>query len=281
MPERPDLEYVVPILRGELVRCVLGAPRVRKPVVLRAMAGELTGEVRSVERRGHTVVFGLGTMEMIVSPMLAGRFQLVPVGTKDSADLALAWPLTPRSGDQPRELRYRDDVQMGKVYLTKPGVLPPGLPTVGVDVLSLAFTVPVLAAVCKSRREQVKIVLMDKSALDAMGNAYADEVLWHAGIHPKIPASKLTAEQVRALHGAIVEVLTHARDEIARRAPPLDEKLRDFLHVRGREGPCDRCGTGLRTLGVRGHDAYYCPKCQSEGGKVGIVDWNRLPGSIK
>ena len=202
--------------------------------------------------------------------MLAGRFQLVPPGTKDPADLALAWPV------DGLELRYRDDVQMGKVYLTPVGVLPVGVPAVGVDVLGPDFTVEVLTRILGKRREMIKVVLMEKAALDAMGNAYADEVLWYAGVHPRIPACKLTPAQVAGLHAAIVTVLGHARDEIRRRAPPLDEKLRDFLHVRGRIGPCDRCGTKLRTLGVHGHDAYFCPQCQSEGAKVGIVDWKNV-----
>ena len=276
MPERPDLEYVVPRLRAALVGRELGPPRVRKPVVLRALASELTGRVSDVARRGHTVVITLEPdVEIVISPMLAGRFLLVPVGTRDSADLAVAWPL---SGER-EELRYRDDVQMGKIYLTPRGVLPQGVPAVGVDALSPEFDVPRLTALLAKRREQIKVVLMDKSALDALGNAYGDEVLWEAQIHPKIAACRLTATQIEALHSAIVQVLTHARDEIARRAPPLDEKLRDFLHVRGRVGPCDRCGTRLRTLGVHGHDAYYCPQCQSETGGVvrkGIVDWKKL-----
>lgn len=274
MPERPDLEYVVPILRDALVGRVLGTPRVRKPVVLRALAADLVGRVHGVERRGHTVVLGVGDRELIVSPMLAGRFQLAPPGAKDPADLALAWPVTGSTATAV-ELRYRDDVQMGKVYWVARGELPTGVPAVGVDVLGPAFTVPVLAAILRPRREQVKLALMDKSALDAMGNAYADEVLWHAGVHPKQTACTLSPAQVAALHAAIVEVLGYARDEIRRRAPPLDEKVRDFLHVRGKVGPCDRCGTKLRTLGVRGHDAYFCPQCQSEGAKVGIVDWRK------
>ncbi len=270
MPERPDLEYVVPKLREALTGQVLGVPRVRKPVVLRAMATDLVGRIDAVERRGHTVILGLGTQEIIVSPMLAGRFQIVPPGTKDPASLAIAWPC----GDH--ELRYLDDVSMGKVYLTPKGMLPAGVTSVGVDVLSEAFTLPVLMAILKVRRDQIKIVLMDKSKLDAMGNAYADEVLWHAGFHPKIPAYKLGSAQVSALHQAIVQVLTHARDEIAQRQPPLEEKVRDFLHVRGKVGPCHRCGVKLRVLGVRGHDAYFCPQCQSEGAKVGVVDWGKL-----
>jgi len=256
---------------------VLGTPRVRKPVVLRALAADLVGPVHAVERRGHTVVLGIGDRELIISPMLAGRFQLVAPVARDPADLALAWTVTGSAGE-PVELRYRDDVQMGKVYWVPRGELPTGVPPVGVDVLGPAFTVQALAAILRPRREQVKVVLMDKSARDAMGNAYADEVLWHAGVHPKLPGCKLTQAQVVSLHAAVVEVLGHARDEIRRRAPPLDEKLRDFLHVRGKVGPCDRCGTKLRTLGVRGHDAYFCPQCQSEGAKVGIVDWRKAPG---
>ena len=221
-------------------------------------------------------MLSIADRELIVSPMLAGRFQLVPPGAKDPADLALAWPVT-GGGGEPAELRYRDDVQMGKVYWVARGELPAGVPPVGLDVLGPAFTIPALSAILKPRREQVKIVLMDKSVLDAMGNAYADEVLWEAGVHPKLPAYKLTLPQVASLHAAIIQVLGHARDEIRRRAPPLDEKLRDFLHVRGKVGPCDRCGTKLRTLGVRGHDAYFCPQCQSEGAKVGIVDWRKTP----
>lgn len=275
MPERPDLEYVVPILREALVGRALGAPRVRKPVVLRAMAADLMGSVRSVERRGHSVVFGLGDVEILVSPMLAGRFQLLPAEVRDPADLAVAWPVHPPAEGW-SELRYRDDVQMGKIYLTPVGVLPHGVLPVGVDVLGPDFSPERLAAICAKRREQVKVVLMDKTVLDAMGNAYADEVLWHAGIHPKIPACKLAPLQILALHQAIVAVLSFASAEIARRSPPLDEKARDFLHVRGRVGPCDRCGTRLRTLGVRGHDAYFCPTCQSEGAKKGIVDWRKV-----
>ncbi|MEZ4405108.1 MAG: zinc finger domain-containing protein [Polyangiales bacterium] len=76
---------------------------------------------------------------------------------------------------------------------------------------------------------------------------------------------------------AIVAVLTDARDEIARREPPLDEKVRDFLKVRGRAGqPCARCGATIRSAGVHGHDAEFCPECQPDEGATAIVDWRKL-----
>jgi formamidopyrimidine-DNA glycosylase len=280
MPERPDLEYVVPILARELTGRTIANAEVRNPTVMRVaiegtaadlLAGTVIG---SVTRRAHMVVFDLGSdVLMVVSPMLAGKFQLVEPKARRRKDTALVLTL-----DDGRQLRYRDDVQMGKVYLVKPertDVIA-GYSPIGVDVLSKAFTLDVFAALAKKRRDQVKLFLMDKRELDAMGNAYADEVLWHARVHPKIRGRELSAEQVARLHAAIIEVLTDARTEVASREAALDVKIRDFLKVRNRKGePCPRCGTKIRAAGVRGHDAFFCPECQPDSKGRGFVDWRR------
>lgn len=269
MPERPDLDYVVPILQRELAGHSIVGMRVRKPVVLRCPS-DLRGTIHSVRRLAHCVLFDLGESTLAVSPMLAGRFQMEG---KDTADLAVAWTL-----EDGRTLRYRDDVQMGKVYLLAPGAAIPGLEKVGIDVLSPEFTRERFRALCSRRREQVKVFLMDKSALDALGNAYADEALWEARCHPKRRVGELSPGEVDALHDAIVTVLNDACRTIRERAPPLPDKIRDFLHVRGRKGEkCDRCGTTLRTTGVHGHDAYFCPQCQPDVKGRGIVDWRKIP----
>ncbi len=270
MPERPDLDYVVPLLDATLRGRRIVGMRVRKPVVLRCPS-TLEGEIRGVTRLAHCVVFDLGDRVLAVSPMLAGRFQ---IDGKETADLAVAWKL-----DDGRELRYRDDVQMGKVYLLPAGGRPPGLEQVGIDVLSPAFTLAHFRALAGTRRDQDKVFLMDKSVLDAMGNAYADEVMWEARIHPKRMVRELSPEEVDRLHDAIVVVLDHAGRVIRERKPPLEEKLRDFLHVRGRKNqPCDRCGTTLRTTGVHGHDAFLCPTCQPDVKGRAFVDWRKIPG---
>ena len=280
MPERPDLEYVVPILAKQLAGRSITSMRVKKPVVLRIavegkpeelLAGKRFGEV---ERRAHFVRFDLGELELVVSPMLAGRFLLAPAKDKSPGDLAVAWGL-----DDGRELRYRDDVQMGKVYVIRRGDWDqvPGLATIGVDVLGKGFTREAFRKIAAKRRDQLKVFLMDKTALDAMGNAYADEVLWEAKLHPKTFVKALAPEEVDRLHGAIVKVIGEATRTIARRKPALDEKLRDFLKVRGRHGePCPRCGATLRSAGVHGHDAEFCPECQPATRRSGIVDW-KLP----
>jgi len=277
MPERPDLEYVVPILAKELKGKTITAVRIKKPVVLRvAVEGKLEDLVVGkrfgmVVRRAHFVVFPLPPYELVVAPMLAGRFALAEIGGKGVGDLALAFEL-----DDGRELRYRDDVQMGKVYLLPKGRwdVVPGLAKIGADVLAPTFTRDAFRAVARKRRDQAKIFLMDKSALDAMGNAYADEVLWEAQIHPKTFVKTLSDKEIDRLHDAIVKVLGEAREVIATRKPALDEKLRDFLKVRGRHGEaCPRCGTTIRAAGVHGHDADFCPQCQPATRKSGIVSW--------
>jgi formamidopyrimidine-DNA glycosylase len=287
MAERPDLEYLVPALARALAGQTVTAVRVRKPVVMRvAVPGgaelALVGRRFSgVFRRGHFVRFEFepgAAIELVVSPMLAGRFVVVEAAAKVSADTAVVFAL-----EDGRELRYRDDVQMGKVYVVPRGAWDqvPGLATVGVDVLDpKRFTLAAFRALARGRRDQVRVFLMDKSALDAMGNAYADEVLWEARLHPKRRVGSLEPDELERLHAAIATVLDGARRTIAARAPALDVKLRDFLKVRGRAGtPCARCGTTLRTAGVHGHDTDFCPACQPDVAGTGLVDWRKIPAS--
>lgn len=287
MPERPDLEYVVPILDRETRGLTINAVAVRKPVVLRVTVPGMPDEllighrIESVTRRAHFVLFKLGgkpALEIAINPMLAGRFALDPAGSRARADVAVALSLS-----DGRVLRYRDDVQMGKFYVLAKGAWSkaPGLEKIGVDVLDDgAFPLEKLRELARQRRDQVKVFLMDKSAIDAFGNAYADEVLWQARIHPKTMARRLTDDELNRLHVAIVGVLRNASETIRQRQPALDEKLRDFLNVRGRAGePCPRCGAKLRRARVRADDSIFCPQCQPDSRGTSIVDWRKLGGS--
>jgi len=286
MAERPDLDYALPILRTALVGRRVERVGLRNPIVLRiASAGlaldQIVGRtISAVERRLQSIVITLGTASDAVSlqfvPMLAGRFALRAPGDRLLADTALELGL-----DVGSELRYRDDAQMGKVYVVRAGDLGkvPGFATLGVDVLDdAAFTREVFGALVKGRREQVRVFLMDKAALDSLGNAYADEVLWEAGLHPKTPANRLDSDAIVRLHAAIPKVLRDAVAQLERRRPALDVKLRDFLAVRNKHGqPCVRCGTTIRRAGVRGHDTFFCPTCQPDVSGRGLVDWRKLP----
>jgi len=274
MPELPDLLHIQTRLRERLLGRTVSGERVRDPVVLRfAVRGNLSlllgRHLVDLVRHAHFLVFRFEGLDLAVNPMLAGRFKLAAPGDKDEASLVFALGF----GDV--ELRYLDDKKMGKAYLIASGdwKAAPGMKAGGVDILSRQFTRERFVSLLKHRRDQVRVFLLDKTALDSLGNAYADEVLYEAGIHPKTWCRSITHEQAVRLHDAIVSVMTAAVAEVAQRNEPVEVKVRDFLKVRLKE-VCPRCGSKIRTAGVRGMDAYFCPKCQPAT-REGLVDWNR------
>ena len=122
---------------------------------------------------------------------------------------------------------------------------------------------------------------MDKRALASIGNAYADEILFAARIHPKTFCGKLQPAEVDALYEAIGRVLREAIAEIRRRNEPPEIKVRDFLKVRGRDGkPCLVCGTTIRAVRVGDGDACFCPQCQPETRKL-FVSWSNLSNQVR
>jgi formamidopyrimidine-DNA glycosylase len=287
VPELPDLVHVAaklqPVIGG---RRIVGA-RTGDPLVLRLMVTEpfpelLIGRtVNEVQRRGHFLRFGLsGDLVIVVNAMLVGRYRLVRSGgegdeapAKDPRALGLA--LTFEGGT---ELQYLDEKRMGKVYLAPAGREReiPIYGQLGVDVLSEAFTRELFERLVRKRRDQARMFLMDKRALASIGNAYADEILFAARIHPKTFCNKLTAAEIDALYHSIGEVLRAAVAEISERDAPVEIKVRDFLKVRGRDGkPCRVCGTTIRAVRVGDGDSCFCPTCQPAGRKL-FVDWAKL-----
>jgi len=284
MPELPDLVHVERVLGERLVGRQVTAARTGDPTVLRLMvpgefAAALVGQtVRSVERRGHFMRFGFdGEVVLVVNAMLVGKYRLLPPdeARAEKDPVALGFALVFQDG---AELRYLDDKRMGKVYLTRPsdeGQIPV-YNDLGVDLLSPAFDRARFEAIAKKRRDQVRPFLMDKRALASIGNAYADEILFAARIHPKTFVRTLTVEDRDRLFAAINQVLRAAIDEIERRDAPADVKVRDFLSVRGRVGkPCPSCGTKIREVRVNDWDACFCPTCQPVTRSL-FIDWSRI-----
>jgi formamidopyrimidine-DNA glycosylase len=274
MPELPDLLYVLSRLRERLLGRHVTTERVRVPVVLRfTVRGNLSlllgRPLEDTLRKSHFLVFRFEGLDLAVNPMLAGRFRLAAPDEPDEASLAFALGF----GDT--ELRYLDDKKMGKAYLiaTDDWKAIPGMQTGGIDILSPAFTREHFVSLLKRRRDQVRVFLLDKKALDSLGNAYADEVLFEAGIHPKTFCRSLRHDDAVRLHDAIVKVMKEAVAEVASRGEPIEVKVRDFLKVRRKE-TCPRCGGKLRVAGVQGMDSWFCPTCQPAT-RAGFVDWTR------
>jgi formamidopyrimidine-DNA glycosylase len=286
VPELPDLVHVEEVLARAVVGKRVAAARTGDPLVLRVMVRAPFPEVlvgrrlEAVGRRGHFLRFALeGGLVVVVNAMLAGKYKLLARGTKTAAGkdpvslgLALAFEDGP-------ELQYLDDRRMGKVYVA-PAADEAQIPVygkLGLDPTSPAFTREAFGALIAKRRDQVRRFLMDKSALASIGNAYADEILFAARLHPKTFCNKLAPAEIEALFAAIPRVLGDAIAEIRRRDEPIEIKVRDFLAVRGRDGqPCRACGTKIRAVRVGDGDACFCPRCQPTGRKL-FVDFSKLP----
>lgn len=275
MPELPDLVHLVKVLAAVLPGRTVDRVTVREPIVLRLLvpgatfAGALAGRTfAGVERHGPFVRFALDAgLELIVHPMLAGRMQLAPAAATPLPRLCFSLDL-----DDGSSLRYGDEVRMGKVYLGREGERDgiPGWREQGIDILSPAFTREAFERIIAGRRDQVRVFVMDQSALSAIGNAYADEILFAAGIHPKTPCSRLDENRRIRLYDAIGKVIAWGIDEVERAARPLEDKVRDHVKVRNRLGePCPACGATIRRVGVRGYDSFFCPRCQPAEGTVG------------
>jgi formamidopyrimidine-DNA glycosylase len=279
VPELPDLEYVVARLRETAVGRRVTSARVAEPIVLRvAVPGDfaelMTGRtLDAVERRGQFLLFALGNLDLVVNPMLAGRFRFTEAGAKKEASMCFALAF------EQLELRYLDDKKMGKAYVVAKGdhAQVPGLRELGMDIMSDKFTLDAFKKLAKKRRDQVRAFLMDKRALAAIGNAYADEILFASRIHPKTWVRQLSDTELLTLHKQIGLVMRAAIAEVARRGAPIDEKVRDFLAVRGRKGePCKNCGTTLRAVRVLDYDSVFCPQCQPAR-RNQFIDWSKLP----
>jgi formamidopyrimidine-DNA glycosylase len=305
MPELPDLVHVERKLREVLPGRRVAAARTGDPTVLRIMVTDpfpdlLVGRAfATVERRGHFMCLGLdGDLMVAINCMLTGRFQLAAPDNrgpqsgppdwggkgKAAQSLAVALLLEPaKAGDPALELRYLDEKRMGKVYVVPRARLDevPVLGRLGLDLLSEGFTLEAFRKIARKRRDQVRQFLMDKTALASIGNAYADEILFAAKLHPKTFTNKLAPEDIDRLYQAIVDVTRAAIEEIRRRDEPIEVKVRDFLAVRGRDGkPCPACGTTIRSVRVGDGDACFCPKCQPATRAL-FVDWSKLPRDPK
>ena len=267
MPEWPDLH----VLQSRITKAVVGkkvtAVRVHDPLVLRATRPfdeALKGRtLREVAHRGRFLafVFDDGT-QVVVNPMLSGLFDLLPPATKIRATTAFALTF-----ENEIDLRYRDDTRMGKVYLLGPGASDEQVPqysSQGAEAGGLAWSADEFATRARKTRRELRNLLMDDEFIAGIGNAYSDEILWAAKLHPKRKVASLDPGEMDRLRGALHSVLERASEIVESQLPPqLGTKIRTHMNVRGKAGePCPRCGTKIVRTRHGLDEMYVCPKCQ-------------------
>jgi formamidopyrimidine-DNA glycosylase len=298
VPELPDLVHIVKALGPELEGRRITRATVKNPIVLRILVPGSFPElvagrtIRGLERHGPFLHAHLSPseadresegFELVMHLMLAGRLKLAsPPGGSDKAATAAAKALPATAFrlefDDGRTLHYGDEKSMGKVYLCPPGSFEsiPGYLTQGIDVMSPNFSYEAFSALIAKKRCQARVFVMDQASLSAIGNAYADEILFEAGIHPKAGCYSLPEEKRRALYDAIRSVLAWGIEEVEKAGAPIEDKVRGHMRVRGRAGEkCPRCGAVIRKAGVLGFDSFFCPSCQPDLAGKGL-DWTKL-----
>ncbi len=282
MPELPDLLYTREYLRHTVVNRTITEAELRQPVVLRNAVGDplehalKTLTITGINIHGPFVrVIISSTIELVVHLMLSGQIQHQRKPDRSLGHICLALHL--HDGTR---LNICDEHKMVKVYLVHTGKYDPipGFNSLGIDILSPEFTfAEFLRRVQEHPRKQVRALINDHTILNTIGNAYADEILFAAQIHPKTFMNTLEPHEQERLYAAIHDVVDRGIQAVARARQPIHVKVRDHMHVRNRKGaPCPRCGTIIRREGVRGHDVFFCPACQPAR-RVGFIDWTKKP----
>lgn len=282
MPELPDLLYIRDYLRRQVLGRTIAAAELRQPVVLRNAVGDpLEHALKSLTITGIDIqgpflrLTVSATLELVINLMLAGQIQ-----HQRKPDRALGHICVSLHLDDGTRLNICDQQKMAKVYLVHTGNdgAIPGFRTPGVNVFSPDFTPEELRRrAAEHPRMQVRVLINDRTVLDSVGNAYADEILFAAGIHPKTLAGTLDPEEWTRLHDAIRAVMNDGVRAVADARQPIHVKVRDHMRVRNRKGsPCPRCGSTIRREGVRGYDVFFCPTCQPARRRV-FIDWKEPP----
>lgn len=275
MPELPETETIARDLHREVSGARIVAVRVTKPDVLREvsarqLAQRATGStIERGWRRAKLVVLDLSTGDrLVVQPRFTGAL-LIDAG--DLPDRERAYSTVQFRLDDGRALHYRDIRRLGTLALMTPERFDNYSSSLGIEPLDPAFTGAHLSVLLRGSRQAVKKLLMDQRAVAGIGNIYANEALWRAGIDPSRAAKAVTAGEAERLRDAIVDVLGESIEA-------RGTSFRDYRDARGERGsfverlavygragePCPRCGA--RLVGTHAIDArmtVLCARCQS------------------
>jgi len=244
---------------------VLREPRLRWRVDPRLPATIAGQRVRDVRRRAKYLIIDLDAGSLILHLGMSGSLRVLdpatPLDPHDHYDLLL------ESG---RCLRFNDPRRFGSLHWSEGDPSEhPLLATLGPEPLTSAFNADYLARRARGRRVTVKQFVMDQRVVVGVGNIYASEALFRAGVHPKRAAGRVSDARLATLVEAVRAVLgdairaggTTLRDYVGADGSP--GYFRQRLYVYERTGwPCRRCRTPVRHLVQGQRSTYYCPRCQ-------------------
>jgi formamidopyrimidine-DNA glycosylase len=273
MPELPEVETIVRDLRPTLVGRRIRSVELRHVDVLRdvtpdALVAGLTGvRVHDLFRRAKHAVFDLGERRFVIQPGMTGVLVLHdrPLEPGEDRHVVLRARL-----DDGRELVYRDIRRFGTFLLLDAAGWSAYDAALGPEPLADDYTPGMMAERFGRSRQAIKKVLMDQRYLVGVGNIYANEALFAAGIDPARPASAIAAAEYARLHAEVRRILAESidhkgttfRDYRTGTGEPGSNQAR--LKVYGRHGePCPACGSALSaTHDIDGRRTVWCETCQ-------------------
>lgn len=273
MPELPELEVVREVLQRRVVghtiaRATLvppGGPIVARDLVGLGFEQGLAGaRIDSAIRRGKFLVLGLELAAqpsfLAINPKLTGRLQLAAPSEKRMARTHLVLDI-----EDGRQLRYVDQKQMGQLYLARDLQLVPEYAGMGPEALEVSLTE--FRERLRRFRGEIKGILTRGEFVAGIGNAYADEILWAARLHPYRKRTQLTAGEVDRLHEGMRRTLLDAVEKVRlEMQEQIHLKPRDFMSVHMKAGqPCPRCGTPISLVGANQRITNFCRSCQPGG----------------
>lgn len=271
MPELPEVEVIrrglAPLVVGRRILAVTaGGHRLRRQSSLTQLRRWLPGRVISkLRRRGKYLLFDLeGGVTLLIHLGMTGRLMAVHPPSPALDHVHLQFKL-----ERGLTLLYQDVRRFGQVLVFEPGVEPAPLAAVGVEPFSRKLTPAWLLAQAKGRSRPIKNFLLDARLVAGIGNIYACEILFAAGLHPATQVSRLTLGDWERVLAATRRILKHA---IAKGGTTVSDYLNSRgetglfqleLMVYGRAGePCSRCGATIGRLVQAGRSSFFCPRCQ-------------------
>lgn len=269
MPELPEVETtlrgVSPYLVGRVVReVIVRDKRLRWPIP--DSIHELEGQrIKAGTRRGKYMLFESAKGTLLLHLGMSGSLRIADPETpwKKHDHLAL-------TTDRGKQIRLHDPRRFGAaLFIEGDPQSHPLLCDLGPEPLSDDFTTAYLHSRCKQRSAPIKAVIMDSHVVVGVGNIYACEALFMAGIHPDKAACKVSKPRLTKLVTAIREVLaasiemggTTLRDFVNEKGEP--GYFKQTLRAYDREGePCLTCGIKVKRVVMSNRSTFYCPKCQ-------------------
>ncbi|HYG91945.1 MAG TPA: bifunctional DNA-formamidopyrimidine glycosylase/DNA-(apurinic or apyrimidinic site) lyase [Nocardioides sp.] len=276
MPELPEVEVVRAGVERHVVGATVTAVAVLHPRPVRrdprgpdGFAAAVTGRrVLAARRRGKYLWLPLDNGDAIIGHLgMSGQLLVRTVGAPDERHLRVRFSLD----REDHELRFVDQRMFGGLWVSEGGAeLPAEIAHIARDPLDPEFDADRFVARTRRRTAGIKRLLLDQGLISGVGNIYADEALWRAGLHGDRAGQRLTRRQ-------LMELLEHVRtvmnEALAAGGTSFDALYVNVngesgyfdraLHAYGREGEaCERCGTPIRRVAFMNRSSFFCPVCQ-------------------